>query len=220
MFSKLNHSITPRKDREVKSLEKLSHFVTPKALRKSLGSFEEFVSPVSGINILTSASSPELELENVQHHQENEILNDTERKINLKIKNASGQKKRIKTWKNKSSQTALKERYMHETYAPQLLHCKRHQLYDSGKRKICNDKCCFNCQAKFTVEEIRQELQVWWGDSTDPNQRTTLLCEDLRRGHTVTADNTYQQQYIINAEISTLELEESTTSRFSVTNRT
>ena len=122
-----------------------------------------------------------------------------EAKINLKIDSVFKKKSRKqKTWRPKSSLETLRVRYLKEDYIPILLGCKRHQDFDNAKRPTCNCKCSFRCQEKFTVNEMRQEMQKWWGKGVNESARTSLRCEDLRKGLTLVEDGTYVQKYIIN----------------------
>jgi hypothetical protein len=111
------------------------------------------------------------------------------------------QSKRKKTWRPKSSQEALQKRYLQESYVSTLLMCQRHPEYDAGKRKICSGKCKHDCQQKFSMEELREQLQEWWGETTDSNSRATLLAENLIKGFTIQKDGISEQKYLINEKI-------------------
>ena len=197
MFSKpsvLQHYATtpPKKSREIspekiidvsEKINKLSHYdVTPPS--NNVGGEDEHRTCSDG-NCTDNA---------------NEAMRKIfEAKINLKIDSVLKKKSRKqKTWRPKSSLETLRVRYLKEDYIPILLGCKRHQDFDNAKRPTCNCKCSFRCQEKFTVNEMRQEMQKWWGNGVNESARTSLLCEDLRKGLTLVEDGTYVQKYIIN----------------------
>ena len=67
----------------------------------------------------------------------------------------------VKNWRNKSTEDALRKRYLNPDYVYRLLHEKFLPEYDNGRKPICNQKCCYGCQSKFwgKAEQLKTEMQ-------------------------------------------------------------
>ena len=70
---------------------------------------------------------------------------------------------------------------------------------DCGKHKCCTCEDA-SCQQKFTrrLDELRLEMQTWWGGSTTGTSRVNRLCEHLTR-NAIIGENSelLQQQWFI-----------------------
>ena len=55
--------------------------------------------------------------------------------------------------------------------------------YDNGRKPICNQKCCFDCQSKFLhrVGDWEKEMNRWWGANVDNPTRSVMLGEELMK---------------------------------------
>ena len=89
----------------------------------------------------------------------------------------------VKTWRAKSSEDKLKERYTRRSYLYSLVHEKFLIEYDNGRKPICNQKCCFDCQSKFLhrVGDLEKEMNRWWGANVDNPTRSVMLGEELMK---------------------------------------
>ena len=106
--------------------------------------------------------------------------------------------KKIKVWKNRVPFPELQKRYSQETYAANLVHCKRLDEFDA-KRNVCSPKCTHGCQSHFAAnfDVIKTELQEWWGAKSSYAHQRTLLGQDILTKCIKKDDGTYEQRYFI-----------------------
>jgi hypothetical protein len=133
-----------------------------------------FVRPVQLIREITKKRTPEAP------NKVDSIHIDHDEETNLKCEHVP--EKRLKTWKDRSSEQKLKDRYLNPMYVYKLLHLDVLEEYDGGARKICHSNCPHNCKAKFKYDAngLQNELKKWWGDDSGNNTRTAMLMEDLK----------------------------------------
>jgi len=156
MLSKLAHNITPNRE----ASKPLTHKITP---RKKLD-----VSDISNKVQMVDITSLKLSSENVKLLvKEKRDLSTLEKAIEKtaqkKISKAHELKfkSKLKIQRNRVPFVELQKRYLHENYAAKLVHCKRLDDYDCGKRTVCVGKCGFNCQAHFLTNMATIKIACW-----------------------------------------------------------
>lgn len=118
----------------------------------------------------------------------------------LHLEPMDGTEPKAKTWRNKSSEAALRERYLHENYVAKLLGCTTLDDYDRGVKPICNEKCKFGCQAKFALlkDALRDEMEAWWGEGITKQHRKIMLHDETKENALKLEGNpTFKFRYFI-----------------------
>ena len=109
---------------------------------------------------------------------------------------------KVKDWRNRSKEEALRDRYLSRDYLYHLVHETYLYEFDSGRKPICHSKCCLKCQDKFVgrVEDLEREMTKWWGTSVSNDKRTVMLGEELMKFVDWNEDGSRKQRYRILGE--------------------
>ena len=192
MLSKLAHNITPNRE----ASKPLTHKITPRK-KLDVSDISNKVQMVDITSLKLSSENVELLVKEKRDLLEKAIEKTAQKKISkaheLKFKS------KLKIQRNRVPFVELQKRYLHENYAAKLVHCKRLDDYDCGKRTVCVGKCGFNCQAHFltNMATINNELNQWWGVGCSYSTQRTLLVEDISTNCTRKDDGTYEQRYFV-----------------------
>lgn len=94
-------------------------------------------------------------------------------------------KKKVKKFRNRSSEAELKKKYTSQEYLALLISCNRLHAFDSGIEPVCQTTCEHHCQEHFRkeIELLREDLNKWWGPQSSKSSRSDLLHSEILLGY-------------------------------------